>query len=121
MEAVDGSGKRPGGSICLFPSRPKGPFDPLGAIAGDAFDVVDQAVEGPLDVDLGFAAVGEVIHALLRSEVGEDGFDDGGSFGVDGAALWEIDLGPVVGDPGTCSWLAVAWAIAWRTFGAGGS
>lgn len=46
------------------------------AVAAEFFEIVHQAVELPLDVDLHGTAQGRAVHALLRGEVTEDRLDD---------------------------------------------
>lgn len=41
------------------------------------FDVMDQAEELPLRIDLGAATQGEAIESFVVAEIGEDGFDGG--------------------------------------------
>ena len=53
----------------------------------DFLEVVYEAVEQPLRIDLVFAAVGEPVHALGRSDIRKDWFDDGQPSGVDGSAF----------------------------------
>jgi len=56
-------------------SRPEGGFEPLQSVIGDFLEVVHQAVEQPLDVDLVFAAKGKAVHAFCRADIGENGLN----------------------------------------------
>ncbi len=55
-------------------------------------DVVNQTVEGPLNVDLGSTSQGEVIHSFARSDISEHRFHDTKTFAVGLAPLRRIDL-----------------------------
>ena len=59
----------------------------------DFLDVVNHAVQHPLNVDLGPASQGEPIHPLTRSYITEDRFDYAQPFAVDFPALRRVDLG----------------------------
>ena len=48
----------------------------------DLSDVVDQAVERPLDVDLGPASQSKPVHSFTRSYVAENRFDDAQAFAI---------------------------------------
>lgn len=60
--------------------------------SADLFEVVDQAVEPPLGVDLHGAAQGRAIHPFVGSDVGKDRFDRAQPLAVDRAALGGVDL-----------------------------
>ena len=59
---------------------------------GDFADVVHEAVEHPLEVDLVAASQGEAVHAFACLDVAEDRFDNGHSLGVGPASLRGVDL-----------------------------
>ena len=46
----------------------------LVAAVGELFEVMNQAVEQPLDADLGQAAAGEAVEPFGAAQVGKDGF-----------------------------------------------
>ena len=56
-------------------------------------DVVNQAVQLPLDVDLPTTAERKSIESLLRPDVPEYRLYDAQSSAVDRPALWRVDLG----------------------------
>src|SRR4030095_3407929 len=67
-------------------------FEPLGAEVSDALEVMHKAEEQPLDVDLGLAAIGEVVHSFLHPDIGEDRFDHRQALRIDRATLRYIDF-----------------------------
>ena len=75
VEMLHGLGGRIFDGGCPLLVVPKGIFSKF-------LEVVDQAIEFPLEVHLVFAAQGEPIEAFVGGEIGEDGFDDAESAGV---------------------------------------
>jgi hypothetical protein len=73
--------QRPFSSVFLPPVR-------------DFLEVMDEAVEQPLDVDLSLPAVGEAVELLVTSEVGENRLHNRQTPAVDLTRLRLVDLAP---------------------------
>ena len=59
---------------------------------GDLFNIVNQAVKHPLDVDLDLTSQCEPVHSLACAYVTEDRFYNAQPFAVSTASLWCVDL-----------------------------
>lgn len=83
---------------------------------GEFFDVVHQAVQLPLGIDLLAAAQRETVESLVVPEVAKDRFDGGKASCIEGAALFAVDgiFHPVGGTSAVASALSRK-KVTWRT------
>jgi hypothetical protein len=58
----------------------------------DLFNVVNKAVEHPLDIDLNMTPQGKPVHFLACADVTKNRFYDAQPFAVNAASIWCIDL-----------------------------
>ena len=59
---------------------------------GNLFNIVNKAVEHPLDVDLHIPSQGESVHSLACADITEDRFYNAEPFAINPSSLWCIDL-----------------------------
>jgi hypothetical protein len=58
----------------------------------DLFNIVNQAVKHPLNIDLDLTSHGKPIHSLACTNIAEDRFYNPQPFAVSTASLWCVDL-----------------------------